>query len=196
MNAVDQIPNRQETLMHSPEQQALNGGHNGKNQHQSHHVEETDEQDQRLFFALDGSNDGLWDWDMVSDTVYFSPRWLEMIGYQPDELPHTFATWEALVHPDDYVRVERVIQDHIYEDIPYEAEFRMRAKDGQWKWIMARGKVVEHNEQGIPLRMTGVHTDIDQRKREQEELQRNRALLQGMLDALPAVVYVKDLETG
>lgn len=127
--------------------------------------------EERLKFALEGSNDGLWDWDLITNQVYFSPRWKSMLGYEVEEIKGDFEEWEKMVHPDDVKRVEKIIYEHIEgKSENYKSEFRMKTKNGNWLWILDRGKVVQHDKNGKPLRMVGTHTDISERKKIEEEL--------------------------
>lgn len=124
----------------------------------------------RLSLALEVTSDALWDWRLDTEKVYFSPRWYTMLGYEPYEFPSTYTTWKRLVHQDDLIKVEPVIKKHLDTGAPYEVEFRMRTKLGKYKWILARGKVVEWQENGEALRLLGTHMDITDRKRSAEEL--------------------------
>ena len=129
------------------------------------------ESEERLHLALQGSNDGFWDWDMTTDTVRFSTRWAEMLGYSLEELEPHVRTWERLIHPDDQPAVEKILQAHLNGRTPkYEAEHRLRTKSGQWRWILDRGMVSSRDASGRPLRMTGTHTDITDRMQAMEEL--------------------------
>ncbi len=121
--------------------------------------------EERLRLTLDATNDGIWDWDIPTDTAFFSPRWYTILGYAPDEMPGTYATWKALIHPDDVLAAEQSIQNHLMRgEESYRVEFRMRTKDGDWKWILARGRVVTRDADCKPVRMLGTHTDISERK--------------------------------
>ncbi len=129
--------------------------------------------EERLRLTLDAINDGFWDWNIATGEVIFSPRWYTMIGYEPDELPGTYATWRSLIHPEDLSIAEQKIRDNINQKSEgYEVEIRMRTKEGAYKWILTRGKVVLEDAQGIPIRMVGTHTDISERKNIQEELEK------------------------
>jgi PAS domain S-box-containing protein len=133
--------------------------------------EELVKSEEKYRLALDATNDGIWDWNILTDTTFFSPRWYTMIGYTPYELPGTYITWRSLLHPDDAGPAEQKIQDHVGgKDEDFTAEFRMRTGQGNWKWILARGKVVERDAAGNPVRMVGTHTDIDERKKWEEEI--------------------------
>jgi PAS domain S-box-containing protein len=134
--------------------------------------------EERLKLALEGTNDGLWDWNVPTGEVYFSPRWQTMLGYEPGEVEPHVSSWEKLVHPDDMDQVMRVLNNHLEGHTSYyEIEHRVRGKSGEWFWILDRGKVVERDPEGMPLRMVGTHTDITERKRGEETLRRSEASL-------------------
>ena len=122
------------------------------------------ESEERLALALEVTNDGIWDWDCVSGSTYFSPHYYAMLGYEPGEFEANYASWLSLIHPDDVQDVEDQVRRHVTSGEVFEIEFRMKAKSGQWLWIMARGRVVERNEQGRPVRMVGTHVDVTARK--------------------------------
>jgi PAS domain S-box-containing protein len=118
----------------------------------------------RLALALDATSDGLWDWNLETNDVYFSPRYATMLGYSPAELEPSFATWEALLHPDDRHKIKQTVADHIERGEPFTVEFRLKTKDGNWWWVLGRGKVMERDAHGHPTRMVGTHVDIHARK--------------------------------
>ncbi|WP_204104072.1 MULTISPECIES: PAS domain S-box protein [Spirulina sp. CCY15215] len=120
---------------------------------------------ERLQLALEGSALGLWDWHLTTGETYFSPQWKTMLGYREEELENVYGTWERLVHPEDLPEVLDILHAHIEGRTPvYQAEFRMATKQGDWKWICARAQVFEWDEEGKPVRMTGTHKDISDRK--------------------------------
>ena len=125
--------------------------------------------------AVEGSNDGIWDWDMITNEVYYSPRWKAMIGYREDELNNGFADFEALLHPEDHDMVLTSVNDYVTgKNNAYDIEFRFRHKDGSYRWIRARGKAL-YDLKGAPYRMAGSHTDItDSKVSEQNIAQRAR----------------------
>ena len=128
------------------------------------------ENTERLSLAMKGANDGLWDWDIANEKMYYSPRWKSMLGYQEYELKDEFATWETLVHPDDLAPAISRIQSFMESKTKhYEAEFRMRHKDGSYINILSRAFVVE-SEQGEITRLVGTHLDITARKKSEEKL--------------------------
>ena len=129
------------------------------------------ESENRLRFALEGTNDGLWDVQMKTGTTYLSPRGCEILGYQPDEACAVATVWADLVHPDDLPLTNERLRAHIEGRTPiFEVEQRLRMKSGGWKWVLARGKVVSRDENGVPLRMTGTHTDLTEQKKLQDQL--------------------------
>ena len=149
------------------------------------------ESEKRLRFALEGANEGLWDWSIETGDVYFSAAAELMLGYEPGEMERRAGrgTWEQSVHPDDMPGVQRAIDEHVAgQTAAYEAEYRCRTKQGGWKWILGRGKVVERNVDGTPRRMTGIHIDITERKQAEE----TRARLTAILDATPDMVAIAD----
>ena len=128
---------------------------------------------QRLSHAMEGTNAGLWDWDIQSGETFFNERWAEMIGYSLNELnPISIKIWEDLCHPDDLIIAKNKHKDHFEgRTAIYESEFRMKHKSGHWVWILARGKVAEWDKPGIPLRMTGTHLDVTKRKEYEQKLE-------------------------
>jgi PAS domain S-box-containing protein len=139
--------------------------------------------EERLRYALDGTNDGIWDWNVVTGEVYFSPRAMTMLGYEPLELEGNVNTWENLTHPDDKQWVMNALNKHLENKTPvYETEHRLKTKSGEYVWVLDRGKVISRDEDGKPLRMTGCHSDITLRKKAAEELQRHRNHLSELVD--------------
>ncbi len=135
-----------------------------------------------LTLALDASDDGIWAWHLPTGEAFFSPRYYTMLGYEPDEFPAGYDTWAGLLHPDDLEKTQAVIQQHINERSEgYEVEFRLRTKDGDWLWILGRGRVAEWDDEGEPLRLVGSHINIDSRKRVEQELAEYRTQLEEMV---------------
>lgn len=126
---------------------------------------------QRLDLALAAANQGLWDWNLKDNSTYFNDTWLTMLGYEPGELPMTIETWKQVCHPEDYTKAMDKIERYLAGETDiYRCEVRVRKKDGSWKWILDVGKVTEFDHDGTPLRMVGVHIDIDQIKADEQRI--------------------------
>ena len=120
---------------------------------------------ERLELVLEGTRLGLWDWNPQTNQVHFDKRWAEMIGYEYDEIEHHLDTWSSKVHPDDIDQCFMDIQAHMDGDVDfYENIHRMKHKNGNWVYILDRGKIVKRDEEGRPIRFTGTHTDITKEK--------------------------------
>jgi PAS domain S-box-containing protein len=133
-------------------------------------LEQLSVEQERLSLALEGSDAGLWDWDLRSGKVYFSPRWKAQVGYAPDEMEDAFETWESLLHPDDLEHSRGLVRDYIDgQKGDYENIHRLRHKAGHYVWILARGRAVR-NAAGELVRMVGTHVDITERKRAEQAL--------------------------
>jgi PAS domain S-box-containing protein len=120
----------------------------------------------RWQFALEGSGDGVWDWNAETNHVFFSPQWKSMLGFENHEIGDTLDEWDSRVHPDDREFVYAALNRHLAGETPvYISEHRVRCKDGSYNWILDRGKVIERSPDGKPLRAIGTHSDITERKR-------------------------------
>ncbi|CAK0768148.1 two-component system, sensor histidine kinase and response regulator [Azospirillaceae bacterium] len=125
----------------------------------------------RLKIALEASNTGFWDWNPKTDQAYFSDQWLGMLGYKKGEMAENSVSWLNLLHPDDCLQVQTLLESHMAGKTSfYEVEFRMRHKSGAWTWILAAGRVTERDDVGFPTRMTGIHKDIGDRKESEFQL--------------------------
>jgi len=136
------------------------------------------ESEYRWKFAVHGSGDGVWDWNLQTDEAMYTTRWKEMLGYAENDILPNLQEWLNRIHPDDRPRVTEAVQAYLNGKTPlYLVEYRLRCKDGSYKWILARGIVVSHNEDGKPLRMIGTQKDISARKQAEEALRRNQEKL-------------------
>ncbi|GAB4442763.1 MAG: hypothetical protein Fur0044_39170 [Anaerolineae bacterium] len=136
------------------------------------------ESEQRLKLALQGANLGIWDLNVQTNEIIVNRRATETLGYTPDEIGLRLDWWDERTHPDDLARLREAWQAHITGQTSfYECEYRLRNKAGEWKWVLDRGKVIEWDQHGQPLRATGTHLDITERKLIEESLQKlNREL--------------------
>jgi PAS domain S-box-containing protein len=127
-----------------------------------------------LQIALDATQTGIWDWDMRTDTVYYSPGWAKALGYTPDELTNTIETWRDRIHPDDAPIVTQALEAHFANgDTPYNIEHRLLNRNNDYHWVRARGRVIERDQENNPLRMVGVQIDIHDEKLMREKLAQN-----------------------
>ncbi|KAF0179679.1 MAG: PAS/PAC sensor hybrid histidine kinase [Nitrospirae bacterium] len=151
------------------------------------------ESEQRWQFALEGAGDGVWDWNAKTNEVYFSRQWKKMLGYEEHEIGCTLAEWDSRVHPEDRDTAYAEIGKHFSGQTPmYISEHRLRCKDGSYKWILDRGKIVSRDEDGTPLRVIGTHADITERKGMEMLLQKEMKFIDSVLNSIPGILYVYD----
>jgi diguanylate cyclase (GGDEF)-like protein/PAS domain S-box-containing protein len=147
--------------------------------------------EQRYALATRGSSDGLWDWNVETGEVYFSPRWMELLGYPEDGLDQSLGTWYGLAHSDDLPRLKAEIAAHLADgSTHFVLEHRLRHRDGGYRWMLCRGLAVRRDD-GTAYRMAGSLTDINDRKVAEERLQHEAA--HDALTGLPNRVLVQDL---
>jgi PAS domain S-box-containing protein len=120
--------------------------------------------EERYLLALAGSTDGLWDWDILSDTVFYSDRFREILGYSSEEFPATIDSFRSRLHPEDTEAIWAAIEGHLQERVPYKAEYRLQTKSGDYLWFLARGQAIWDSE-GNAIRMSGWIQDITERMR-------------------------------
>lgn len=127
--------------------------------------------EERFALAVEGANDGIWDWNIQTSYAYLSPRWKSMLGYEDLEIPNSIDSFKQILHPEDSERVLAVLLAYLAKKIPhYEIEFRALHKDGSWRWILTRG-VALWDETDTAYRVAGSHTDITERKQREQALQ-------------------------
>jgi len=149
------------------------------------------ESDARWQFALEGAGDGVWDWNAQTNRVFFSCQWKQMLGYSDEEIGDSLDEWQSRVHPDDLENTLAEVNLHLSGQSPvYISEHRVLCKDGTYKWILDRGKVIEWTKDGKPLRVIGTHKDIDHHKQMEETLRKSEARLKGFLDSAPDAMVI------
>jgi diguanylate cyclase (GGDEF)-like protein/PAS domain S-box-containing protein len=149
--------------------------------------------EERYALAMAGANDGIWDWDLRTDALYVSPRWKSMLGYAPGAVGWTPEEWTARIHPADRARVQQAMEAHLAGRTPhFESEHRVRAGDGLYRWMLARGLAVR-SEEGSPTRIAGSQTDISERKRAESQLKHD-ALHDGLTGLPNRVLFLNRLE--
>ncbi len=154
------------------------------------------EHEERMRLVLEATNDGVWDWHIPTGELYFSDGWQTMLGFEPGELEGHVSTWENLLHPDDKTQTIQTVNDYLHgESSFYEVKFRMQTKSGGWKWILGRGKVVQRDIEGKPVRMIGSHVDITEQKKAEQTLQHSHDMLDVVMNSIDALIYVADMDT-
>lgn len=146
------------------------------------------ESEERLRLAVNGTTDGIWDWNPLTHQAALSPRWKQILGYRPEELPDDESALFERVHPDDRAAVDAAVVRHLERGEPYAVELRLRHKDGAYRWALSRGEAVR-DETGRAVRMLGSITDITARKVAEDALRESRRSFATLLDNLPGVVY-------
>jgi len=150
--------------------------------------------EERLKLALAGTDQGLWDWNLVTGEVYFSPQWSAMLGYDSNTIQGKAGSWLKLVHPDEREQIITLLKQHLAGETPFcEMEHRMLTCSGEWKWILNHGKVVVRDEQQQPLRMTGTVKDISDRKKAEADMKYAEAILRQANLELEKLVNVDGL---
>jgi PAS domain S-box-containing protein len=151
--------------------------------------------EEKMRLILDATTDGIWKWNFMTNELNFSPRYYTMLGYEPDEFPSNFESWQNLIHPDDLQSALGVAEEYLKtKPDKYENEFRLKTKHGGYRWIRARARVVERSQDGNALLMIGNHEDITERKQAEEEKrrleERSRKVVEDIFRFIPEGVLV------
>ena len=144
------------------------------------------ESEERLELAVAATNDSLWDWHIAAGTGYWSPRFYTMLGYEVGELEITYDVFQSLVHPDDRANSLEAVRAHLEDRVPYDTEFRLRTKSGEYRWYRGRGQAV-WDETNNPQRMVGFNEDITERRQLQAALRETQQLLDSTPDPMVIV---------
>ncbi len=155
------------------------------------------ESEERWKFALEGAGNGVWDWNISTNKVFFSNQWKSMLGHADDEIGDSLDEWQKRVHPDDLSETLDKVNKHLEGKSPYYiSEHRVLCKDGSYKWIIDRGKVVEWAVDKKPLRIIGTHQDISERKTAEEKLRESEERFRLLFENSQAVMGIIDPESG
>ena len=136
------------------------------------------ESQERLTLAFAGAREGVWDWNIETNAVVYSPQWKQMLGYAEDEIEPHISAWERLVHPEDRPRADEANASVARGEPTYEAEFRLRHKDGHYVHVLSRGFPVRREPGGPVVRIVGTHFDLTERKQAEELLRRSHEELE------------------
>ena len=151
--------------------------------------------EERYALILKGSNDGFWDWDLNGGTVFFSDRWKEILGFDPQEIPNEVEQWSSRMHPEDLARVIEENDRCRRGEIPsFAVEYRMLHKDGSYRWIFGRGSSTCDAE-GRVIRLSGTHSDITVRKEAENALRDSETRYRQLFEANPHPMWVYDLDS-
>ncbi len=153
------------------------------------------ESEERFRLAMEATSDGIWDWNLVTNEVYFSPNYFKMLGYEEGEFPNNYQTWLDLLHPDDREYAENTEKQIINSGgLTFAVEFRMKTKNNDWRWILSRGKVIEWDANNNPIRLIGTHTDITDRKLYEEEIFKTKETYQNIFNTVKEAIYIQNFD--
>ena len=153
------------------------------------------ESERRWQYALEGANQGIWDWNLITNEVFYSKIWKEMLGYQEDEIENSTDIFKSLMHPDDLPRVLSAVSSYLDgETDEFYVEHRLLCKNGEYKWILASGKIMNYDEDGKPMHFMGAHTDISYIKSIESELVMQEERMRLVLEATSDIVWDLDLK--
>jgi PAS domain S-box-containing protein len=148
----------------------------------------------RLREAMQGTDTGLWEWNPQSGEIYLDTVWFTMLGHAVDAMPHTFETFESLLHPDDRAAALEVIEGIVGDRHErFEVELRMRCSDGSYRWILSKGRLLETDTAGNVTRLIGIHTDITEQKMAQEALHESEQRFRRLVAQSPVSIQVHDI---
>ncbi|MHC1783144.1 MAG: PAS domain S-box protein [Anaerolineaceae bacterium] len=155
-------------------------------------LSEIRDQNIQLRQAIRASNIGLWDWYLKPGVIFYSPEWKRQLGYEVDEISNDIMEWDRRLHPEDRERATNYVYSFVQNPLPYyETEFRLRHKDGSYRWILSRAEVFR-DEQGLPERMTGCHIDITDRKLAEEKLREANEFSKKIIETAPLAFFLLD----
>lgn len=165
-------------------------------QQQKRSATELKKSEERFDLAMLAVNDGIWDWDLLSNTVYFDSRYYSIAGYTPNDFPHSFDEWQKRVHPDDIEYSLQAINNHLSgKTKTFDIEFRFLTKSNNWMWLRGRGRSVEFDSEGKVIRMIGTHTDITDRKLAEEALRESEEYKKLLFESSRIPIVVMDAKT-
>ena len=151
--------------------------------------------EERLRIVASSGNEGIWDCDLVTKSLFYTPRFAELLGYRSDELPHVFGILEDLLHPDDHDRIMKEVSNHLVYRIPLESECRLRTRSGSYLWFGVRGQAV-WDPAGNPIRLAGAISDITSRKEAEQALQDSALRLRQIFEQIEDAVFFIKLGTS
>jgi len=156
-------------------------------------MESLERKNRQYELAIKGTRNGLWDWNLETNEAFYSSQWFEMLGYSPEDLPSTLQSFYDQLHPEDYFHVIRSINAYIKRELPeYDVEFRLRQKNGSYKWIHGRGEVLFSNENN-PYRFIGFNRDITEKKLAEQIVAAKEKEYSNLINSLQEVIFKTDI---
>jgi len=154
-------------------------------------TENIEKQKERFNLIIEGTNIGTWEWNIQSGKIIVNQTWAQMLGYNLEELkPSNIEDWRRLTHPQDLKKSNQAFKRHVEGKKEfYNAEIRMKHKEGHWIWVFDRGKIISWTEDGKPFKMFGSHIEITERKEANREVKKTKELLENLSDQAPGVLY-------
>jgi PAS domain S-box-containing protein len=193
-NAITRNISEQKILEQNEQYEALNEELQQTNDELISAIRREEEINDRFDKAIKATSDGLWDWNLINNDVYYSPRWKSMLGYRENELSNDFSVWETLTYPEDVKRSWILLNDLIEGKIErFDIEFKMKHKNGRWVDIHSRANVFR-NEEGKAIRVVGTHTDITLKKKAEDKLRESEEKLRLAIDNSPLGITINDME--
>ncbi|MCW8850398.1 MAG: PAS domain S-box protein, partial [Melioribacteraceae bacterium] len=148
---------------------------------------------ERLQMVFEGSNDGFWDWNIENDEIFHSKQYYEILGYRQGQIKTDLKTWQDRIHKSDVDSVLEELHKHLEgKTDQFISEYRIKTKNGSWKWVLDKGKVAIRDENNNPLRIAGTLSDIDERKKTEKELRESETRFVSMAENLPVMVWLTD----
>jgi PAS domain S-box-containing protein len=153
--------------------------------------------EQRLTLALDAANGALWDWDLPSGKTYLSASYYAMLGFRPGDFPATYDGWRSLFHPDDEGLLAAQLGEVAEKGVDrFQVKFRLRHRDGGWRWVQIHGVVVERDHEGLPVRVLGINIDITEQYVAEAALHESEARFRAIFDSIQEGIFIHDIDTG
>ena len=152
---------------------------------------------ERLMLALEGSEDGVWDLSIPDGQIQFTPKYATLLGFKTDDTKHTLKELHALIHPDDLPAMLKAFKNHLHwKTSSYQAEYRLLTRYGKWRWVLDRGKIIEQDHNGKPVRVVGTHVDITERKSIENALQESETKFRQLAENMREVFWLRERESG
>jgi PAS domain S-box-containing protein len=163
------------------------------NQMEKELLDNLERKNRQYELAIKGTRNGLWDWNLLNNESYYSPQWFEMLGFSPGDLPYTLQTFYDLLHPEDYFRIIRTINAYVGHELDkYDVEFRLRQKNGEYKWVHGRGEVLFDKDEK-PYRFIGFNRDISEKKIAEELIASKEREYRSIINSLQEVIFKTDI---